>query len=101
MRTLERVDHEPAESLQDLDRKPAPWEASMQATCECLSWRGVLDNLDRRHAEDDLGETLYAEFPNHTRSALVVAHSLMDRGVIDSGDLEARMEAVRARMEKG
>lgn len=97
MRTLERLDHEPP---QDLDRNPAPWEASMQATCECLSWRGALDNLDRRNAEDDLGETLYAEFPSHTRSALVVAHSLMDRGVIDPGELEARMNAVRARMER-
>ena len=30
----------------------------MQATCECLSWRGALDNLERRHAEDELGETV-------------------------------------------
>jgi hypothetical protein len=27
-------------TLPDLDRKPDPWESRMQATAECLSWRG-------------------------------------------------------------
>src|ERR1700738_4625128 len=40
--------------LPELDHAPDPWESSMQATCECLSWRGTLDNLERRHAEDAL-----------------------------------------------
>lgn len=99
MHTLAHVDNEPPESLRDLDRKPAPWESSMQATCECLSWRGSLDNVERRHAEDELGETLYSAFPPHTRSALVVAHSLMDRGVISQDELQSKMQQVRARME--
>ncbi len=50
-------------TLPDLDRKPDPWESSMQATAECLSWRGAWDNLDRRHTEDQLGETVYRDFP--------------------------------------
>jgi hypothetical protein len=54
--------------LPQLDHAPDPWESSMQATCECLSWRGTLDNLERRHAEDALGETVYHDFPVHTRS---------------------------------
>lgn len=87
----------PAEALSD---KPAPWESSVQATCECLSWRGCLNNLDRRHAEDRLGETLYADFPVHTRSALVAAHSLMDMGVISEDELRAKMSEVRARLER-
>lgn len=87
-------------SLPDLDRTPDPWESSMQATCECLSWRGTLDNLERRHAEDALGETVYHDFPVHTRSAVVTAHELLDRGVITEDELRARMDAVRARLTR-
>ena len=90
----------PAGTLPELDRRPAPWESSMQATCECLSWRECLDNLDRRHAEDRLGETVYADSPVHARSALVAAHSLMDRGVISEEELRAKMSEVRARLER-
>jgi hypothetical protein len=101
LRTREHVDRPrtpgaPAER----DRTAAPWESSMQATCECLSWRGSLDNLERRHAEDELGETLYEEFPVHTRSVLVVTHALLDRGVITEGELQGKMAEIRARLER-
>jgi hypothetical protein len=82
------------------DRAPAPWEANVQATCECLSWRGTLDNLERRRAEDALGETTYADFPVHARAALVTAHSLLERGEISEHELEARMSQVRARFQQ-
>jgi hypothetical protein len=81
-------------------RTPAPWEANLQATCECLSWRGTLDNLERRHAEDALGETTYAHFPQHTRSAVVTAHSLLERGAISEHELETKMDEVRARFQQ-
>ncbi len=87
-------------SLPDLDRTPEPWESSMQATCECLSWRGTLDNLERRHAEDTLGETVYHDFPVRARSAVITAHALLDRGVISEEELQARMDAVRARLTR-
>ena len=41
------------ETLPELERTPDPWESAMQATCECLSWRGALDNLERRHADGE------------------------------------------------
>ena len=82
----------------ELDRKPDPWEGSMQATCECLSWRGALDNLERRRAEDELGETVYAQFPVQARSAVVTAHVLLAKGVITEAELEAKMADVRARL---
>jgi len=72
----------------------------MQATCECLSWRGTLDNLDRRLAEDALGETTYHDFPVHARSVVVTAHELLDRGAITEKELEARIAAVRARLTR-
>ncbi len=100
MRTLEDPDAKPL-PLPQADRRPEPWESSMQATCECLSWRGSLDNLERRHAEDDLGESLYAECPVYARSVLVTAHALMDKGIITPDELEAKMQEVRARLEDG
>lgn len=87
-------------ALPELDRKPDPWESSMQATCECLSWRGALDNLERRHAEDDLGETIYREFPVRARSVVVTTHELLDRGVISQDELRARMDLVRDRFHR-
>lgn len=87
-------------ALPELDGKRAPWESSMQATCECLSWHGSLDNLERREAEDELGETIYHRFPVRARSALVTAHALLDRGVITPEELEVRMRAVRERFER-
>ena len=87
-------------SLAELDRVPEPWESQMQATCECLSWRGTLDNLDRRHAEDALGETVYHDFPVHARSAVVTTHALLERGVITEEELRARMAAVRERLTR-
>lgn len=87
-------------SLPDLERKPDPWESAMQATCECLSWRGALDNLERRHAEDELGETTYHDVPVHARSAVVTAHKLIERGAFTPEELRARMEAVRQRLNR-
>jgi hypothetical protein len=93
----EETDHE---DLPALDHAPAPWERNQQATCECLSWRGSLDNLERRHAEDELGTTVYAGFPVHARSVVVTAHKLIDAGAISEDELQAKMTAVRARFER-
>ncbi|MFD4368901.1 ScnB [Rhodococcus sp. NPDC058521] len=79
------------------DRKPAPWEGSMQAVCECLSWRGAWDNLDRRGTEDELGETVYRDFPVHTRSVVATTHELLDRGVVSEAELLRKMREIRDR----
>lgn len=100
LRTREHVEPRRPDAPPERDHAPSPWESSMQATCECLSWRGALDNLERRRAEDALGESLYEEFPIHTRSALAVTHSLLDEGVIGEAELEAKMAEVRARLER-
>ena len=87
-------------SLPDLERRPDPWESSMQATCECLSWRETLDNLARRRAEDALGETTYRDAPVHARSVIVTAHQLMDRGAFTQDELRSRMDAIRERINR-
>lgn len=84
----------------DQDRTPAPWEANLRATCECLSWRGALDNLERRRAEDTLGQSTYADFPVHARAAVVTAHLLLERGDISEQELGTRMSEVRARFRQ-
>jgi hypothetical protein len=43
---------------------------------------------------------VYADFPVHTRSALVVRHWLLERGFITEGELERKMAEVRARLER-
>src|SRR5579864_9437645 len=87
-------------TLPEMDHQPFPWETYMQATCECLDWRGSLCNKERRAAEDELGETLYSEFPDYTRQALVAAHMLFDKGLITTDELEAKMKEVQKRLEK-
>jgi hypothetical protein len=94
--TLRRADPAPTER----DRTPEPWEANLQATCECLSWCGTLDNLARRRAEDTLGETIYADLPAYARTAVVTAHSLLERGAISEHELEHKMNEVRARFQQ-
>lgn len=88
------------ETLPELERRPDPWESAMQATCECLSWRGTLDNLERRQAEDALGETTYHDFPVRARSAVVTAHELMERGAFTADELRSRMDMVRERFNR-
>lgn len=100
METLPDIGERTDAGLACLDHEPAVWESRMQATCECLSEHGVLDHLERRQAEDRLGETVYAGFPVRARSALVVAHSLMDRRVFTEDELRRKMEGVRARLSE-
>jgi hypothetical protein len=95
-RTGERTDTD----LPSLNHEEEPWEGRMQSTCDCLSWRGALDNLERRHAEDQLGETVYSRFPVPSRSAVVVAHTLMERGVFTESELQAKISQVRTRIEE-
>ncbi len=80
--------------------RPPPWQSSLQATCDSLALRGALDTLERRHAEDELGETVYREVPLSARPAVVTAHLLMEKGVITPEELDAELAEVRARFER-
>jgi hypothetical protein len=96
---LSRVDEPASVALSALEHTPDPWESWMQATSECLSWRGALGDLERRHAEDRLGTSLYREFPVRSRPAVVVAHLLLEKGVISESELQAKINEVRSRLE--
>ena len=75
-----------------------PWKTPLHATCECLSDRGALDSLERRHAEDELGEAVYTGVPNPERQLLALVHTMLSRGLIAEGDLASRMRIVRSRL---
>jgi hypothetical protein len=76
-----------------------PWKVSLYATCECLAAGAVLPTLERRHAEDRLGESLYRGTPAPEQQLLALAHVMVSRGLLSEADLARRMAAVRTRLE--
>ncbi len=75
-----------------------PWKVCLDATCDCLSAGGALDNLERRHAEDEL-EAVYGAIPNPERQLVTLAHIMLSRGLVTEEELARHMRAVRARLE--
>ncbi len=75
------------------------WKVALAATCECLSASDVLPSLDRRRAEDRLGETIYRGTPAPEQQVLALAHTLLSRGLLTEEDLARRMNTVRGRLE--
>ena len=76
-----------------------PWKVSLYATCECLAAGAALPALERRRAEDQLGETVYARTPAPEQQLLALAHVMLSRGLLSEEDLAGRMNAVRSRVE--
>ena len=76
-----------------------PWKVSLYATCECLAAGAALPALERRHAEDQLGETLYSGTPAPEQQLLALAHIMLSRGLLSEEDLAGRLDAVRSRLE--
>jgi hypothetical protein len=76
-----------------------PWKVSLYATCECLAFGEALPSLERRHAEDQLGETVYSGTPAPEQQLLALAHIMLSRGLLREEDLARRMKAVRSRLE--
>ena len=75
-----------------------PWKVCLDATCDCLSAGGALDNLERRHAEDEL-EAMYSAIPNPERQLLTLAHIMLSRGLLTEEELDRHIRTVRARLE--
>jgi hypothetical protein len=76
-----------------------PWKVSLYATCECLAAGAALPALERRRAEDRLGETVYSRTPAPEQQLLALAHIMLSRGLLSEEDLARRMNAVRSRLE--
>jgi hypothetical protein len=76
-----------------------PWKVSLYATCECLAAGAALPALERRHAEDQLGQTVYSGTPAPEQQLLALAHIMLSRGLLSEEDLAGRLDAVRSRLE--
>ena len=76
-----------------------PWKVTLYATFECLSACNALPSLQRRYAEDRLGETLYSGTPAPEQQLLALAHTMLSRGLLNEEDLASQMTAVRSRLE--
>jgi hypothetical protein len=76
-----------------------PWKVSLYATSECLAAGAALPVLERRRAEDWLGETLYRGTPAPEQQLLALAHIMLSRGLLSEEDLARRMNAIRSRLE--
>jgi hypothetical protein len=76
-----------------------PWKVSLYAMCECLAAGEALPALERRHAEDQLGETLYSAIPAPEQQLLALVHIMLGRGLLSEEDLARQMGVVRSRLE--
>ncbi len=77
-----------------------PWKVSLYATCECLAAGEALPSLGRRHAEDQLGESVYSGTSGPEQQLLALAYIMLSRGLLGQEDLARRMNAVRSRLER-
>jgi hypothetical protein len=76
-----------------------PWKTSLIGMCECLAVGGSLPALDRRRAEDELGNSVYCEVPAPERELLALVHIMLSRGLVAERDLATRMRSVRLRLQ--
>ena len=102
--TLERIRHqgrvwdELCEQF-GVDNPDPPWRLSLEAMCEALNAGScALPSLERRSEEDDLAATVYADLPFPERQVLALAHSMMERGLIDEDQLASRLNEVKQRL---
>jgi hypothetical protein len=76
-----------------------PWKTSLIGMCECLAVGGALPALDRRQAEDELGNTIYSKVPAPERDLLALVHVMLSRGLVAESDLASRMRTIRSRLQ--
>ncbi|MGH9098457.1 MAG: ScnB [Acidimicrobiales bacterium] len=82
------------------DRLPSPWATSLQAMCDCLSSHGVVDNVQRRHREDELSEKVEVQLPGELAQLVVVTRMLVEQGIITDQQLHDKMTVVQERFAR-
>jgi hypothetical protein len=84
-----------------------PWKTSLDGLCDALdrvdestaACARTPGAVERRDDEDRLSSTIYADLPYPENQLVALAHTLLDRGVIDERELRTQMDAVRARLQ--
>ena len=75
-----------------------PWKTSLDGVCDALDRAAPTKAPSVTDRRDD-ESTVYADVPYPESQLVSLAHSLLDRGVIDESELRQRLAAVRARLE--
>lgn len=82
-----------------VDNPDPPWKINLDSTCEALAATAcALPVLERRDEEDELSETLYQGVPYPERQLLALAHSMIQRGLLDEDELARRMDHINRRL---
>jgi hypothetical protein len=89
----------PAGPMVFAEHELSPWEKRCHATLECLYWREVMSQEEKRRTIEDLGQTLYAGLGYYQKWALSVATCLTNKGLLTQDELAAKTDEVRARLE--
>lgn len=79
-----------------------PWKTSLDGLCDALDRtpaNQVPSGTERRDDEDRLSSTVYADLPYPENQLISLAHSLIDRGLVDEAELRERLAVVKARLE--
>lgn len=76
-----------------------PWKVDLEATCDMLAAGScALPALERRWEEDELSEAVYTDVPFPERQLLALAHSMIQRGLVEEDELARRMKDVFERL---
>ena len=82
-----------------VDNPNPPWKMSLEGMCDALNEAScALPVLERRWEEDELSEELYLDVPFPERQLLALAHSLINRNLVDENELAERMKVVSDRL---
>ena len=76
-----------------------PWRVTLESTCEMLNAENcALPLLERRGEEDELSDKMYSDVPHPERQLLALAHSMIQRGLVDEDELRYKMKQVHERL---
>lgn len=77
-----------------------PWEKRVDAMRVLLGdkKRRLLQSDGLRNAIETMGEELYLELSYYERWMAAIRKVLIERGVLDAGEIDARVEAIIARL---
>jgi len=102
LRATHDVGGQPAGPIERSEHELDFWEWRVDAMVRLLFRAGVLhDFAELRRAIEDLAPDVYAELSYYERWAAAAAVLCVEKGVVTRDELDARVEAVRARFASG
>src|SRR5205814_9366828 len=83
------------------EKEEEQWELDTYVTCEVLGWKGVWNAEERRRrGNNDIGLSLYYDFPYYGRWVLCAARMLVDKNHVSLLELLEKIAEVKARYGK-